>query len=190
MRDTETPSAQFLLPFPKDFQHRTGVCLLGPNSALEVRVADPRIEQAVQHWRATLSGGQAVRRPAAVLVAVDSPGEGSVPYRDGYRIEARPDALTLVGTSAAGCFHGLQTLRQLTHGRHRALPCCTVRDWPDFETRGLLHDVTRGKVPTLETLKLIADRLAMLKANQLQLYIEHAFTFSFDPAISAARMRG
>jgi len=38
-------------------------------------------------------------------------------------------------------------------------------------------------VPTLDTLKLLADRLAELKCNQLQLNLEHAFVFSFDPEI-------
>jgi hypothetical protein len=63
------------------------------------------------------------------------------------------------------------------------VPCCTIVDWPDFETRGLLHDVTRGKVPTLGTLKQLVDRLALLKINQLQLYFEHTFVFPFDEDI-------
>ena len=50
----------------------------------------------------------------------------------------------------------------------------------------LLHDVTRGKVATLATLKLLVDRLSQLKANQLQLYIEYAFVFSFDEEICGA----
>ncbi|HEY3243438.1 MAG TPA: beta-N-acetylhexosaminidase [Phycisphaerae bacterium] len=55
---------------------------------------------------------------------------------------------------------------------------------PDFAHRGLLLDVSRGKVPTLDTLRHLADRMAELKLNQLQLYIEHAFDFQFDPDIA------
>lgn len=107
-----------------------------------------------------------------------------LPHRDAYRLVVRPGGIELDGASPAGCYHGLQTLRQLIESSDRhALPCSETLDWPDFDTRGLLFDVTRGRVPTLETLKLLADRLASLKCNQLQLNIEHAFVFSFDPDI-------
>lgn len=48
------------------------------------------------------------------------------------------------------------------------LPCVGIEDWPDFKSRGFLHDITRGKVPRLETLKELADRLSFYKVNQLQ----------------------
>ena len=67
------------------------------------------------------------------------------------------------------------------------LPPCRIEDWPDFPLRGLLFDITRGKVPTLATLKHLVDRLADLKINQLQLYIEHTFVFSFDPEICSPK---
>ena len=37
--------------------------------------------------------------------------------------------------------------------------------------------MTRGKVPTLETLKQLVDKLSHYKINQLQLYIEHSFAY-------------
>jgi hypothetical protein len=104
-----------------------------------------------------------------------------------------PDGVEISGASTRGCFYGLMTLTQMLNARGAGpsggpdnamkLPHCLISDWPDFETRGLLHDVTRGKCPKLETLKLLVDRMAGWKINQLQLYIEHAFVFSFDPDI-------
>ena len=44
-------------------------------------------------------------------------------------------------------------------------------------------DVSRGKVPTLETLYTLADTLAAYKYNQLQLYTEHTFDFQSHPLI-------
>jgi len=105
-------------------------------------------------------------------------------HRDAYRLTVRSDGVDIEGASPAGCFHGLQTLAQLAaSARDGRVACCEILDRPDFTTRGLLFDVTRGRVPRLETLKLLADRLSALKANQLQLNIEHAFVFSFDPEI-------
>lgn len=117
---------------------------------------------------------------ATVVIAID---RSQVEHRDGYRLIISPNGIQLLGGSPAGCFYGLQTLTQLTDFAKCEVPCCVIDDYPDFTTRGLLHDVTRGKVPTLDTLKTIVDRLAAWKINQLQLYIEHAFTFAFDPDI-------
>ena len=42
-------------------------------------------------------------------------------------------------------------------------------------------DISRGKVPTLDTLKAIVDCCALFKMNVLQLYTEHTFDFACDP---------
>lgn len=197
-----------LLPVPKKFRGLPGVCDIRPDSRLELHTDDPRIEQAAKRWRSGLhdrlplhgvtprhgpSPGKNAVSPT-IRIAIDRHRNEN---RDGYRLSVRPQGIELEGASAAGCFYGLQTLTQLSIAdpgqsgdsperpihNPSALPCCTVVDWPDFQTRGLLHDVTRGKVPTLETLETLVDRLALLKVNQLQLNIEHAFVFSFDPEI-------
>ncbi|MCL5271054.1 MAG: family 20 glycosylhydrolase, partial [bacterium] len=87
----------------------------------------------------------------------------------------------------AGAFYGVATLGQLVRqliGRHPAgeakpgeLPCLRIEDWPDFPNRGVMLDVSRDKVPKLETLKALADRLAGWKINQMQLYVEHTFAY-------------
>lgn len=170
-----------LLPLPLKFQARPGVCLLGPESALRVDVADVRVIRSLVAWRAGLrphtpGGG----RSAPISVSIN---RSVCPEPDGYQLTVTLDIARLLGGSPSGCYYGVQTLRQLLVKQRDGVRCCTIVDRPDFATRGLLHDVTRGKVPRLETLKLIADRLAALKANQLQLNIEHAFAFSFDQEI-------
>lgn len=63
------------------------------------------------------------------------------------------------------------------------LPSLRVRDWPDFAHRGFMLDVSRNKVPTLATLRSLIDRLAELKFNQLQLYMEHTFAYRGHAAV-------
>lgn len=101
----------------------------------------------------------------------------------GYRLTIKPRRVDLVGQSSVGVFHGLQTLRQMLVIHGRSWPCLEVEDVPDFAVRGLSYDVSRGKVPTMDTLKRLVDRLAGLKVNHLQLYIEHTFAFEFNPNI-------
>lgn len=48
-----------------------------------------------------------------------------------------------------------------------------------YEKRGVMLDVTRGRVPKLSYLKQVVGLLAENGINQLQLYMEHTFRFSF-----------
>lgn len=48
----------------------------------------------------------------------------------------------------------------------------------EFDQRGYMLDVSRDRVPTCETLEWLVGVLAALGFNELQLYIEHTFTYS------------
>jgi len=68
-------------------------------------------------------------------------------------------------------------LRQLIRQFGHRLPCLKIRDWADFARRGVMLDVSRGRVPKLATLLDLAEKLADLKINELQLYTEHTFAY-------------
>ena len=183
MSDMVRPQLPSVLPVPRQWQRRTGVCFVGPESPIRAQVDDRRVEMALRAWQRRLAkpGGAGVQAHQAPIRVADDPGRGA--HREEYRLTVSPGGIEAVGASPAGCFCALQTLSQLSRFEKGEVPCCVIVDWPDFTVRGLLHDVTRGKVPTLKTLKLIVDRLAALKINQFQLNFEHAFGFSFDPTI-------
>lgn len=94
---------------------------------------------------------------------------------EGYSLTVMPDTIRIDAESERGAFYAIQTLRQLFE--NHPIPCLTINDRPDFSYRGFYHDVTRGKVPTLDTLKELVDKLAYYKLNALQLYVEHVFPF-------------
>lgn len=180
MKPTDSPPPALILPFPSRVDWRPGECPLARNSSLTIDASDTRVEAEARRWLSTLPEST---QPAPLEIATTP---GRMPEHE-HRLRILPRGVELLGGSAAACFHGLQTLRQLvTQYRGPALPCGEIVDRPDLPIRGLLHDVTRGKSPKLATLKLLVDRLALLKVNQLQLYIEHAFVFSFDPDICDA----
>lgn len=97
--------------------------------------------------------------------------------KEAYKLSINEKGVHIIGGSSTGLFYGLQTLRQIIRQQRTSLNYMMIEDKPYFKHRGFYHDVTRGKVPTLETLKLLVDRLAYYKINQLQLYIEHTFAF-------------
>ena len=94
---------------------------------------------------------------------------------EGYTVDLNNGAVSVTAESEAAAFYAIQTLRQI-YGQ-KDVPCLKIEDRPDFAYRGFYHDVTRGRIATVDTLKQLIDRLASLKINSLQLYVEHVFEF-------------
>jgi hexosaminidase len=73
--------------------------------------------------------------------------------------------------------YALATLAQLRTQYGTRLPCCRIQDRPAHATRGVMLDISRDRVPTMEHLLGFVDLLAALKFNHLQLYTEHTFAY-------------
>lgn len=96
---------------------------------------------------------------------------------EGYEMFIDPNSIKIFYSTESGLFYGVQSLCQLIRQYRRHIQCGEIADRPKYKIRGFYHDVTRGKVPTLSTLKKIADAASFYKINHLQLYIEHTFAF-------------
>lgn len=97
----------------------------------------------------------------------------------GYELDIKENLLTLTASSSEGLFYGIQTLRQLLPARVEQagglklpvlIPTGTIRDWPQYEYRGMMLDVARHffDVPTV---KRVIDYLALCKMNTLHLHL-------------------
>ncbi len=96
-------------------------------------------------------------------------------------LSVEPERVSIRGADDAGVFYGLQTLGQLLGENPDgavALDAVEIEDAPAFLQRAVSLDVNRDKVPTMETLFALVDRLASWKVNQLQLYMEHVFAYA------------
>lgn len=98
-------------------------------------------------------------------------------HAQGYEINVNEDGITLVGADVAGLLYAVSTLRQVLMQEGAAVPYLIITDYPELPNRGFYHDITRGRIPTLKTLKKLVDTLVTYKMNQLQLYVEHSFLF-------------
>jgi len=98
-------------------------------------------------------------------------------HPEGYALAIDRSGVTIEFREPAGQRAAAATLRQLLTGYGRRLPFLKIRDWPDFARRGVMLDVSRGRVPKLETLLELAEKLAHFKINELQLYTEHTFAY-------------
>src|ERR1043166_8523890 len=98
-------------------------------------------------------------------------------HSEGYELVISSSCIEIRFREIPGKLAALATLRQLIREYGRRLPCLVIRDWPDFSRRGVMLDISRGRVPKLETLLQLVEHLADFKINEFQLYIEHTFAY-------------
>lgn len=99
-----------------------------------------------------------------------------------YKLIVDSSGVTIIGSDVAGLNYGIITFKQLfkIYSENQSpiqLPNIIIQDWPDFYYRGVMLDVSRDKVPTMETLYDLIDLLSSWKVNQIQLYFEHVFAY-------------
>ena len=150
-----------LIPMPKKIEEYAGA-LKTKALKLATQVPDKRLGAALKKLPFAEDGVE--------LKIEIEPLDG-----EGYCLKVEEDSVFISTKGDAGAFYAIQTLRQLF--AMDEVPCCFIEDEPDFSHRGFYHDITRGKVPTLETLKKLVDEMAYFKLNSLQLYVEHTYEF-------------
>ncbi|RIK93038.1 MAG: hypothetical protein DCC71_24200, partial [Proteobacteria bacterium] len=179
-----------LLPQPRRLEPRPGALRLrddlpivlspgssGADFASAVVLRDALLRTTGAHLPVETRAHRHALGPAIELLREGEAGEA-------YRIAVEPGGARVVAAGAAGLRWAIETLLQLVDARG-ALPACRIDDAPDFAKRGIMLDVSRGKVPTLATLCDLVDLCARLKLNVLMLYVEHTFRFRAHPAIGA-----
>lgn len=106
---------------------------------------------------------------------------------EGYILKADSRGITISANTPAGLFYGAQTLRQLLrHAAHTgSLPAVHIVDWPHMRERGIMDDISRGPVPTLEFFKEQIDRFSEMKINRWMHYVENVVQISSRPDFAA-----
>lgn len=186
-------SSFILLPWPQSLSLGEGaldladhrlIALVAPRPA-DLSFAARRIQAALARYAGVqwgLVGGDAVPQDQIGLRIVVGRGTGRA---ESYRLSVTADGLLIEAQDLAGAFYGVATLVQLVQQGRTRLPILQIEDWPDLPHRGVMLDISRDKVPTMETLYALVDRLAGWKINQLQLYTEHTFAYRQHPEVWA-----
>lgn len=170
-----------LLPEPRRCDMRGGLVVVPERITITARDA-ARLEDArdiIGDWR-------------PCLAADDGPGWLDLEW-DGC-VSAHPEAYALVigdaqpavriaARTPAALRHALHTLGQLLKQQGDVLPAMIIEDEPAFAVRGVMLDVSRDRVPTMDELIRLIDRLASWKINHLQLYTEHTFAYAGHEAV-------
>lgn len=180
-------TASFLIPKPVSLQPLDSVFVLSAES--RIYVPD---EQKAELWplaiylQKQLAPATGFEMPILLglpivgphfYLALD-PAEAEL-GAEGYQLTISAEQVTLIASTPAGLFWGMQTLRQLfppaieqnsvqTEQWH--LPGLIIRDTPRFEWRGAMLDVARHFF-TVEEVKAYIDLLAYYKINRLHLHL-------------------
>ncbi len=115
----------------------------------------------------------AANEGAIILALGGSPDLGP----EGYKLQIDEKQLRITANTAAGVFHGIQTLRQIIASKeHGALSkewevaTGTIIDYPEYEWRGAMLDVARHFF-SVEDVKRYIDLLSYYKINTLHLHL-------------------
>ena len=176
----------------------TRVALADPRSTEDQFAARDFIDDLKQTAEITIRTGGRGRRSIligklslpVIQSALQSAGV-SVPanlHEEGYVLVSGSRGVVVGGSTSAGVFYGLQTLKQLVRGGSEGahVPGVHIVDWPAMRWRGVSDDISRGPVPTVDYIKRQIRTMAAFKLNLHSFYMEHAFSSSEHPLIGPA----
>lgn len=176
----------YLIPKPQEIKMLEGIYRIGysaritmdAHSSHDLYFCAKQLREAIRKSTGmTLQiDRQEASRFGGVFLTIEEKLENEY-SREAYEITVDENGIRICGASAAGALYAVQTLRQVLLQEGARVPYLYIKDYPQLKNRGFYYDVTRGRIPTLDYLKTMADRLSFYKINQLQLYIEHSFLF-------------
>ncbi|WP_160164561.1 beta-N-acetylhexosaminidase [Pedosphaera parvula] len=180
-----------LLPCPRLVDRHAGTYVLPARAVLHLDASLPRdtviLPVAERLKAAAHQIGSELELvsgpPKHPLLAIRAAQGGNAPKRlGGYTLRIDGKGILIQYFDEEGLRASVATMRQLMREFGRRLPHLIIRDYPDFAKRGVMLDISRGKVPRLETLMELVSHLADFKINEFQLYTEHTFAYrNYEP---------
>lgn len=97
----------------------------------------------------------------------------------GYSLEINEDGVSILYKDKEGAYYAAGTLYQILWQTKDQLPYLSIEnDHPDFKYRAFDMDISRNRLPSVETAKRVIDLMANLKYNQMFFYLE-GFSYAY-----------
>jgi hexosaminidase len=178
------------IPAIRDWRSTAGWFLLNSNSRIVVSSSAPsELKRTAKLFAGELRSisGRAVAkivqqnpipREGDILLAIDP--EDQTLGDEGYNISIGP-YIAVRAPKSAGVFYGTRTVLQIIHqsASGKGMPKGDIRDWPQYQERGLMIDIAR-KYFTPQWLQQRVLDLAYLKMNYLHLHISDNEGFGIE----------
>lgn len=176
------PSKIAIIPQPVHLQQDAGQFVL-PKTAVIATPAQAEIAPVINYLekRMAATGASFPQRTSTaytIKLALNKVAD-TVLGKEGYHLSVTPKHILITANQPGGLFYGVQTLLQLFPkeiespqrvARSWQLPCVTITDYPRFEWRGLMFDVSRHFF-TKEEVKQYIDYMVRYKFNLLHMHL-------------------
>ncbi|MCK9279500.1 MAG: beta-N-acetylhexosaminidase [Melioribacteraceae bacterium] len=104
---------------------------------------------------------------------------------EGYQLLIKSDLIIISSNDPKGLFYGIQSLKQLINGSvDNYLQGIEIKDYPSFKLRGIMDDISRGPIPTMDYMKSQIRKFSELKLNFMIHYVEHVVKTKKHPKIA------
>lgn len=173
-----------IIPEPVELKEAAGSFVLPKTVIIKApsgRDAEPVINYL--HRRlTTATSSSVIERPSSAAYTIKlilNNSTDAVIGKEGYHLNITPQHVVITANQPAGLFYGVQTLLQLFPKEIESqtivqqswkLPCVTIIDYPRFEWRGLMFDVSRHFF-TKQDVKHYIDDMVRYKLNILHLHL-------------------
>jgi len=170
-----------VIPLPQKIELRDGVFHLAGTTAVYVDSASRTTAEFLTERLRSATGYplKISTKPFSAKTSVDAiflttENANTNLGPEGYELSVTARSVVIRAPTQAGLFYGVQTLFQLLppeiFSTNRAprmswlIPCVQIEDWPRFQWRGLLFDVSRHFFNKSEV-KTVLDEMALHKLN-------------------------
>ncbi|HFI4797269.1 TPA: beta-N-acetylhexosaminidase [Elizabethkingia anophelis] len=164
-----------VIPKPQQILQKTGNFVIDQNTGIQLKGAS---EKDVQLFLTQL------RKASGYALPVKSGQENSIifqldtklglPNQDGYTLDVSDKNIVVKAKNGNGLFYATQTLRQLLpvsvessdkkENKHWTIPALTITDFPRYDWRGYMKDVSRTFY-SVDVVKKYLDLMALYKMN-------------------------
>jgi hexosaminidase len=179
--------SQSIIPIPVNYEQTSDMFMLDNQVSIDVRTENGEVKRMVEQFAqiASRSGTKmkfkSVANPSQqdkVIIFDLNKSPDNQLGEEGYTLEVKNESVQILANKPAGIFNGIQTLRQLPADYERKdmamgigmLMGCKITDYPRFQWRGLMLDVSRHFF-TVEEVKEYIDMMARYKFNTLHWHL-------------------
>ncbi|MEG0366512.1 MAG: glycoside hydrolase family 20 zincin-like fold domain-containing protein, partial [Coprobacillus sp.] len=97
----------------------------------------------------------------------------------GYSLKVNENGIGITYKDKEGAYYAATTLYQILWQTKKEIPYLSIdNDYPDFKYRAFDMDISRNRLPSVETAKRVIDLMANLKYNQMFFYLE-GFSYAY-----------
>jgi hexosaminidase len=174
-------SSPAIIPLPQKMELRPGTFKLMPDTRIDADAASRETEKFLTEplrkstgypFKTDTKSASSAAINGGIFLTTKDANTNLGP--EGYELTVAPDSVVIRAPTQAGLFYGVQTLLQLLppeiFSTDRVttvdwqMPCVQIEDWPRFQWRGLMLDVSRHFYNKSEV-EAVIDAMRLEKLN-------------------------